>query len=152
MYHARWSNGVSYAVNFDFLPDDSEASLTNALAALADFQSKIKSHAFGNRQYSIIAHLQIQWDKSSWGLPVRLHHDTSDSIGAYSWSEAVPIRILPHGPGVDQALLIANWQMVFPLMVNLLKHAAALTELVDGVGDDLKLQTDLEEWDGELRG
>ena len=61
------------------------------------------------------------------------------------------VKIIPHGLAVDHAVVITHWPLVFPLMVNVLSHAKSLGQLLGGLSDELKLQSDLSEWDGEIR-
>jgi hypothetical protein len=154
MARARWSNGCSFAVEFDFSPSNSEESLTNALNALQKFTAEVHKSAIGNHQCSIIAYLHVQWGGKNWGNPVRIGKIESGEFAGGAFTSPVNVRIIPssHGYPADEALCISQWGVVFPLMVNVIRHDASLGKFINDVSEDINLQADLDDWDNEIRG
>ena len=152
MERARWSNGCSYAVEFDFDPNDSDNSLVNALVALKEFTANVGKSPIGHHQYSIIAYLHVRWGKSNWSTPLRIKTLDSGTFQGAAFSEPVYIRIIPNGYEADAALCTREWNTVFPLMCNVLRWDGALDTFVKNTGEDIQLQSDLNDWDGEIKG
>lgn len=142
---ARWSNGVSYAVEFN-INDDPKQSLDNALDALRRFRQNVGNSKTVNRRWSRIAELHVRCG-SNWCNPLKIKQ-TDTGI---SFSDPIYVRIIPSANlAEDEALCIKDWQYVYPLLFGALKWSEALDNFIGTVGDAIDLQLDLDDYDREI--
>jgi hypothetical protein len=150
MYKARWSNGVSYAIEFDF-DEEFENSLVNALATLKEFMANAGKFPTTGKRWSRIPELHVRSSKYSWSTPIRLEQIARGVFQGVSFSVPVPVHILTTDYQEASKWLIGKWEGIFPLMLNVLKWVGALDNLIMNISDDLQLECDLADWDEKLR-